>query len=331
MREKSPGLVAALAYNGLNAFEFGIAVEAFGLPRPELESWYDFVVVAAEPGPFRALGGITVRATAGLERLKQARTIVVPGWRDYRVKPPEPLLEALRAAHRRGARFLSICSGAFVLAEAGLLDGRRATTHWYYTDAFRARFPKVRLEPDVLYVDEGEIITSAGSAAGIDACLHLIRCDFGVRIANHIARTLVVPPHREGGQAQYVETPVPHDGKHGLSELMNWARERLHRPLTITQLAKQAAMSERTLLRRFQEAVGMTPKEWLQQERLQHAQLLLESTAISLDRVAESSGFRSIETFRSAFRRALKMTPARYRRLGKTNRLKAERPTARGR
>src|ERR1051325_964121 len=276
----SPGLVAALAYDGLNAFEFGIAVEAFGLPRPELPSWYDFVVVGIEPGPFRTIGGISLRATAGLERLRQAQTIVVPGWRDYREKPPQALLDALRAAHRRGARFLSICSGAFVLAEAGLLDNRRATTHWHYTATFRERFPKVRLEPDVLYVDENEIITSAGSAAGIDACLHLIRRDFGVRVANHIARTLVVPPHREGGQAQYVETPLPANPRRGLGEIMDWARERLHRPLSITQLAKRAAVSERTLLRRFIDSTGLTPKEWLHRERLHPAQLLLESSSL---------------------------------------------------
>jgi AraC family transcriptional regulator, transcriptional activator FtrA len=329
-RKRGPGLVAALAYDGLCAFEFGIAAEAFGLPRPKLGvPWYEFAVVAVEPGPLRTLGGMTVQANCGLERLTRARTIVLPGWRGIEAAAPPALLDALRKAHARGARFLSICSGAFVLAQAGLLDNRRATTHWAYARAFQQRFPRVRVEPDVLYVDEGNIITSAGSAAGIDACLHLIRRDFGVAVANRVARTLVMPPYREGGQAQYIEAPIPLAAAHSLSAVMDWARRRLHQPVSVAAIARRAAASERTLLRRFVQATGETPLTWLLRERLYRAQSLLESTNLSLDRVAEACGFRSVETFRAAFRRTTRTTPARYRKQFKASAAAAARPAHR--
>lgn len=311
---QAPGLVAVLVYDGLCAFEYGIAVEAFGLPRPEFAfPWYDFAVVAVEPGPIRMLGGMTASVSAGLDTLAQARTVVVPGWRDHQAPVPSALLAAVRHAASNGARFLSICSGAFVLAEAGLLDGKRATTHWRYREAFRARFPRVQLEPDVLYVDEGQVITSAGSAAGIDACLHLIRRDFGSKIANQVARRMVVPPHREGGQAQYVEAPLPANPGRGIGEAMDWARARLTAAISIPELANQAAMSERTFLRRFQAATGMAPKDWLIRERLYRSQALLESSPLSLSQIADACGISSLETYRAAFRRVFGVTPARYR------------------
>lgn len=309
-----PGLVAILAYDGLCTFEFGIAVEIFGLPRPEFDfPWYRHCIVGLDDGPMRAMGGIQVLADAGLERLAEARTIVIPGWRDRTEVPPERLLAALRGAHARGARLVSICSGVFVLAASGLLDGQRATTHWRYTDELAQRFPAIEVDPDVLYVDAGPLITSAGSAAGIDACLHLVARDFGTQVANTVARRLVMSPQRAGGQAQFIPAPVAQAPRNDLSALMQWARQHLHEPLEVSQLARRVAMSERTFLRRFSEATGMTPKAWLQHERLARARELLESTADGSERIAELCGYRSVESFRVAFRNAVGLPPSAYR------------------
>lgn len=309
-----PGLVAILAYDGLCTFEFGIAVEIFGLPRPEFDfPWYRHCIVGLDDGPMRAMGGIQVLADAGLERLAEARTIVIPGWRDRTEVPPERLLAALRGAHARGARLVSICSGVFVLAASGLLDGQRATTHWRYTDELAQRFPAIEVDPDVLYVDAGPLITSAGSAAGIDACLHLVARDFGTQVANTVARRLVMSPQRAGGQAQFIPAPVAQAPRNDLSGLMQWARQHLHEPLEVSQLARRVAMSERTFLRRFSEATGMAPKAWLQHERLARARELLESTADGSERIAELCGYRSVESFRVAFRNAVGLPPSAYR------------------
>lgn len=310
-----PGLVAVLAYDGLCTFEFGIAVEIFGLPRPEFDfPWYRFQVVSGDGPRVEAIGGIQVSVDAGLRALSRARTIVVPGWRDARERPPRALCQALRRASARGARCLSICSGVFVLAAAGLLTGRKATTHWRYLDLLGDLYPDVTLERDVLYVDEGNVLTSAGSAAGIDACIHLVRRDFGNRVANDVARRLVMPPHREGGQAQYVATPVPRHESRSLARLLTWARAHLHEPITLKDLAMKAHVSPRTLLRQFKDATGAAPMEWLQRERIRHAQGLLEDGSLPLSRVAEACGFRSNETFRASFRRALGVSPSRYAR-----------------
>ena len=309
-----PGLVAILAYDGLCTFEFGIAVEIFGLPRPEFDfPWYRHCIVGLDNGPMRAMGGIQILAEAGLERLAEARTIVIPGWRDRTEVPPEPLLSALRDAHGCGARLVSICSGVFVLAASGLLDGRRATTHWRYAEELARRFPAVEVDPDVLYVDAGSLISSAGSAAGIDACLHLVARDFGTRVANSVARRLVMSPQRAGGQAQFIPAPVARAPRSDLSTLMQWARQHLHEPLEVSQLAHRVAMSERTFLRRFSEATGMTPKAWLQHERLARARELLESGTDGSERIAELCGFRSVESFRVAFRNAVGLPPSAYR------------------
>ena len=310
----TPGLVAALAYDGLCTFEFGIAVEVFGLPRPEFDfPWYEFAVVSAEGRRSRAMGGIVVQASAGLDVLDTARTIIVPGWRDHTERPPERLLRAIARASQRGARCLSICSGVFVLAAAGLLTGKRATTHWRYIPELKQFYPDIQVEEDVLYVDEGKVITSAGSAAGIDACLHLIRRDFGSKVANMVARRLVMPPHRDGGQAQYVVAPVQERPGRTISATMDWARRRLAEPLTIGVLAEQAAMSERTFLRRFQESMAMSPVEWLQRERMFRARELLEASHAPLGAVAELCGYQSLETFRAAFKRIVGTAPAAYR------------------
>src|ERR1700720_2543629 len=209
MRSCDHRRVATLLYDGLSIFEFGIVVEIFGLPRPELEvDWYKFETCSHQRGPLRTTGGVHVQARRGLRTLQQAGTIVISGWKRTSEPPPESLLKALRSAHARGARLVSICSGAFVLAATGLLDGKRATTHWRYAEELASRFPKILVDPGVLYVDEGSILTSAGSAAGIDLCLHIVRCDYGAEIANRVARRLVMPPHRDGGQAQYVQNTV---------------------------------------------------------------------------------------------------------------------------
>lgn len=311
---KDPGLVAVVTYDGLCTFEFGIAVEVFGLARPEFDfPWYRFAVVAAEGRRTAALGGINVEATHGLDALAKARTIIIPGWRNNNERPPEALLSALRRAARRKTRFLSICSGVFVLAAAGLLQGRRATTHWRHTPDLARLHPDIRIEHDVLYVDEGNVITSSGSAAGIDACLHLVRRDFGAKVANAVARRLVVPPHREGGQAQYVAAPLPMRPGRGMGRVLDWARARLDQDIGMGDLAAEAAMSERTFLRHFAATVGVTPKAWLQRERLVRAQELLEEAQLALPDVSLACGFRSLETFRAAFKRQVGVAPATYR------------------
>ena len=309
-----PGLVATLAYDGLCTFEFGIAIEIFALSRPEFEfAWYRHSVVAVDPGPMRALGGFAVTADAAYEALREADTIIIPGWRNRDEPPPQTLLDELRKAHARGARLLSICSGVFVLAFAGLLDGKRATTHWRYCDELARRFPEIEVDSAVLYVDNGQIITSAGSAAGIDACLHLVERDFGAHISNVVARRLVMAPLRAGGQAQFIPEPVAQTPRHDLAAVLDWAREHLSEPLTIREMAAKALMSERTFLRRFSEATGMTPKSWLQHSRMAQARSLLESSALNTEQIAERCGFASVESFRVAFRKVVGLAPSFYR------------------
>lgn len=314
LNDFNPGLVALISYEGLCTFEFGIAVEIFSLPRPEFDfPWYKFKVVAAEGLKVRAAGGITIEADAGLEALAEAQTIIIPGWRGKDERPSKDLLDALVGAAENGARFLTICSGVFVLAQAGLLDGKQATTHWQYIPHLKEQYPQIEVVEDVLYVDEGRVITSAGSAAGIDASLHLIRKDFGSKITNSVARRLVMPPHREGGQSQYVVAPVSKAPGRTISEVMDWGRQRMAEPLGLSDLAGQANMSERTFLRRFQDAVGLSPVAWLQRERMYRAQGLLENSTNSLADIADQCGYRSLETFRVAFKRLVGTSPAAYR------------------
>jgi AraC family transcriptional activator FtrA len=307
--------VVALAYDGLCTFEFGIVVEAFGLRRPELTvPWYRFTACSLERRPLRATGGVTMRAGAGLEVLSRADTIVIPGWRDPDEPPPDALLSALRRAHRRGARFVSICSGVFVLAAAGLLDGRRATTHWRDAKRLAARYPRIHVEPDVLYVDEGRVLTSAGSAAGIDLCLHIIRSDFGADIANAVARRLVVPPHRDGGQSQYVSAGVQSGGGSQFARLIDWTQGNLHRTLTVDLLARQARMSARSFARHFRAEIGTTPHRWISHQRLLAAQRWLENTNVSVDRIAEEVGMQTAATLRHHFRSRFGTSPMQYRK-----------------
>lgn len=307
--------VVALVYDGLCTFEFGVAVEAFGLERPEMGAdWYKFFVASADPSPLRATGGVRILVDGGLNLLADAGTIVLPGWKgpDYNV--PQDVKAALQAAHARGARLISICSGAFALAGAGLLDGKRATTHWKYTEQFVTTYPCVKIERDVLYVDEGQILSSAGSAAGIDLCLHVIRKDFGAKAANMVARRLVVPPHRDGGQAQFVEQPVPRfDEGARLSPVLEHISARLADRHAVANLARAAGMSERTFTRRFLATTGMAPGRWILEARVRRAQELLETTQSPVSAVAESCGFSDPGALRRHFFARVGVTPAAYR------------------
>ncbi|USQ95750.1 transcriptional regulator FtrA [Caulobacter sp. RL271] len=306
--------VVALVYDGLRTFEFGSAVELFGLPRPEMgPNWYTFATAAIEQGPLRGLGGVQVIADGGLDLVEQAGTIIVAGWRGADKPVPQPVIEALQKAHASGARVMSICSGVFVLAAAGLLKGRRATTHWHDVDTLRVRYPDIDVVPDVLYVDEGDILTSAGSAAGLDLGLHLIRRDFGPRAANIVARRLVVPPHRDGGQAQLIQEPVPDALESSrLSPILDRMRANLGREHTVKALAEAAGMSSRTFLRRFEAATGTTPARWLLAERLARARDLLETTPAGVEQIAHAVGFRAA-ALRRHFRARFATTPRVYR------------------
>lgn len=307
--------VALVAYDRLRTFEFGTAIEIFGLPRPDLhDPWYALRVCAAEPGRIRAAGGLTVGGLPGLRMLGRAGTIVIPGWRDPAETPPRELLDALVRAHRRGARVVSVCTGAFVLAAAGLLDGRRATTHWMHSGTLAERYPRIRVTPDVLFVDEGDVITSAGSAAGIDACLHLVRKDFGADVASHVARRLVVPPLREGGQSQYAVPGSRPESSAPLGAVLEWALQHLAEPLPVERLAAAASMSPRTFARRFRATTGTTPHRWLTHQRVVAAQRLLETTRLGVDEVARAVGLVSAVNLRQHFARELRVSPSAYRR-----------------
>jgi AraC family transcriptional regulator, transcriptional activator FtrA len=306
--------VVALAYDRLCTFEFGCAVELFALPRPELPvKWYEFAVCAAERAPLRAAGGIELRVRHSLRLLDSADTIVIPGWRDPAETPSPALCAKLRAALARGARLCSICSGVFVLAAAGVLDGRRATTHWRYAAQLAARYPRILVEPNALYVDEGQVLTSAGSAAGLDMLLHLVRRDFGAKIANQVAQRLVLAPHREGDQAQFVPRPLAADGRGRLARLLDFVRAHPALPHTLTSLAARAAMSTRTLQREFAASTGLAPHRWLVAERIERAKELLETTRLSAESIAARVGLGSAESLRHHFRLRVGTTPQQYR------------------
>lgn len=306
--------VVAVAYDGLCAFEFGVATELFGLDRPELDiDWYDFSVVSIDEGPLRTLGGVTLSAPTDLGQIVEAGTIVLPGWRDPSEVPPQRLVDALVAAHADGARIMSICSGVFVLAATGLLDGQAATTHWRYTDQLQSMYPGVDAQPAVLYVDNGQTMTSAGSAAGLDLGLHLIRRDFGAAVANQVARRLVISPQRDGGQAQFITTPTVVQAAPDLARTLEWAVKNLGDALTVTKLADHAAMSGRTFARRFVSEVGQSPHAWLTRQRVLRAQEMLETTSLSIDVIAAECGLGSAANLRNHFEREMRTTPSGYR------------------
>lgn len=307
-------LAVALLYDGLCTFEFGIVAEVFGLYRPEMgPGWYRFSSAAIEPGPLRAHGGFTLTPDEGPEAIDQADIIVVPGWKGADVPVPDALCARLRAAHARGARLVSICSGAFVLAATGLLDGATLSTHWRYAEALRRRFPAVTVDAASLYREHDGVFTSAGSAAGIDLLIEIVRRDFGAEAANSVARRLVVPAHRSGGQAQFLERPVPARPTGEVAPLLDRMRETIAGDWTTEAMAEACRMSLRTFLRRFQEATGMSPGDWLISERVEAAKSLLSSDDLAIEGVAAAVGFGSAHALRHHFRRKVGLTPTEYR------------------
>lgn len=308
-----PRDVAVLVYEGLHLFEFGCVHEVMAADRLNLgDDWYR-VRLCSLDGPRVRTNGFVYEAAHDLDTVLEVGTIIIPGWPTSR-DPPEDLLKVLRAAYRNGARLAAICSGAFVLAAAGLLDGKRATTHWAFASMFAERFPQVRLDPEVLYIEDDRTITSAGSAAGIDMLLDMVRGDFGSQICNSLARRLVIPPHRSGSQLQFIERPVPQVRDNGLMGLMTWIRENAREEHSISDIAKRGGMSTRTLFRRFRDVVGMTPQDFIIHERLAVARSLLERDQLPLIRIAEGVGFHSLDTFRHHFKRVVGQTPTEYRR-----------------
>jgi AraC family transcriptional activator FtrA len=279
------------------------------------DNWYRFAVASVDDGELRATGGIRMVTDGDLSLLEQADLIIVPGWRGVESPVPQALCEALQQAYQRGCHLLSICSGVFVLAATGLLNGQRATTHWRYTQTLKTRFPQVQVVEDVLYQDEGQLLTSAGSAAGIDLCLHVVRRDYGMEAANQVARRLVIPPHRDGSQTQQLSRPVAQlRESQRLGQLFDYLHQHLTLGHTVSSLARRVDMSQRTFLRRFQEATGTTPARWLLNERLTRAKEFLENSRLSIDRIAEQTGFGNTATLRHHFRQHFSLSPAQYRK-----------------
>jgi AraC family transcriptional regulator, transcriptional activator FtrA len=304
--------VALAVTDGTPLFELAAACEVFGIDRGLANPWYTFAICGddgAEVG-----GWLSADIGCGLDALPEADTVIVPSCRDATAPLSPTLVAAVRAAHDAGSRVASLCTGAFVLAEAGLLDGRRATTHWAHTALMRERYPAVRVDPDVLYVDEGDVLTSAGKAAGMDLCLHLVRLDHGTAVANALARNLVVPPHRPGGQAQFIPAPVAHGRDHALGDVMPWALARLDQPTTVRDLARQAGMSPRNLARHFTAVTGMSPLRWLHTQRIRRAQELLETSALTVEQIAARTGMGTATTLRRHFSQQLAVPPETYRR-----------------
>ncbi|WFE44204.1 helix-turn-helix domain-containing protein [Verrucosispora sp. WMMD1129] len=308
----APHSVAIAATDGMLHFELALACEVFGsAPDAVPGPWYNAQVCGTRPVH---VGRFLLKPDHGLDRLAAADTMIVPALVDVEKEPPGELVEAVRTAYESGARVVSLCTGVFVLAAAGLLDGRRATTHWAHTRELAARYPRVTVDPDVLYVDNGRVLTSAGKAAAMDLCLHLVRRDHGPAIANVVARRLVVPPHRAGGQAQFVSTPVPARDGRPLTELLPWVMRRLDQPLTVEDLARQASLSSRQLTRQFRSVTGTTPLQWLLTQRIRRAQELLESTDDSIDTIASAAGMGTATTLRRHFHRVIGVPPDTYRR-----------------
>lgn len=306
--------VAVLALPDVVPFDLVIPDFVFGDTKPHGGvAYYRMIMCGVAPGLVPMVRGIPVGVAHGVDALDEADTIVIPGRSPADSPVPEEVVEKLRAAADRGARLVSICTGSFVLAAAGLLDGRRATTHWAHAESLSRKYPRVSVDPRVLYVEDGSILTSAGMAAGIDLCLHVVRKDHGAQVANAIARRMVVAPHRTGGQAQFIEQPVPVTRDESLQRTQAWALERLHRPLTVEQLAREANMSPRHFARRFQSELGIAPLRWLLGERVRLAQRLLEQTDLSVQRIAERAGFGSAVSLRRHFMREVGTTPLDYR------------------
>ncbi|MCZ4273876.1 helix-turn-helix domain-containing protein [Maritalea porphyrae] len=308
-----PKQVVILAYDQLCTFEFGLSVEIFATPRPEIENWYTCKTIAVEEGPLQAAGGLVVQCDSHIKDIGTADLIIIPGWPTNK-KPSDELLVQMLTAHHRGATFMAICSGAFLLAELGLTQDKTITTHWRYIEALKARAPTALVEENVLYCTDNKILSSAGSAAGIDLALHVIRQDFGTNVANIIAQRLVLPAHREGGQRQFVPRPVAQPSKGPLAQLLDHVRTTLDLNWSIKSMAAHAVMSERTLIRRFAQTTGQSPAQWLTTERIYFARELLEKADLSIEHIAARSGFKTPETLRHHFRNKLKISPSDYRR-----------------
>ncbi len=308
--------IAVVVYPGFTPFELGVVCEVFGEDRwvASGDPWYQLFICGDGSGPVTSDAGFQILVPYGLDVLARVETIVVsPTYRPDEVS--EDVFEALRVAHARGTRILSLCGGAFVLAEAGLLNGRRAATHWAECDELASRYPSLSVEPGVLYVDEGDILTGAGSAASIDLCLHVVRQDYGSEVATQLARQLVVPPQRDGGQAQYIHAPMPErNGSDPFAETMTWLQEHLNEPVSVDDLAIRSAMSPRTFARQFLASAGTTPYQWLVRQRVHLAQRLLETTDLSIESVAEHSGFCTAANLRKHFNRIMHTNPQAYRR-----------------
>jgi transcriptional regulator GlxA family with amidase domain len=307
--------IAVVLIDGMAPFEFGVVCEVFGIDRTEEGvPAFDFRVCGERPGePLQANVGVQVTPQHGLDALADADLVALPA-ATIRDDYPPAVLEAVRAAHARGATLLTVCSGAFLLGATGLLDGRRCTTHWRHADHLARRFPSVVVDPDVLFVDDGDIITSAGTAAGIDACLHLVRRELGSAVANVIARRMVVPPQRDGGQRQYVQMPVPECRADGLDPVLTWMLDNLAEDHSVASLAARAQMSERTFARRFVAETGTTPHRWLSTQRVLHARRLLEETQLGLETIARQCGFGTSALLRHHFHRVVGVAPNDYRR-----------------
>ncbi len=306
--------IAIVAFDRISPFHLSAPCVVFGDPHPGVPP-FEFAVCAPQPGRLATTSGFSIVVEHGLDKLLTADTVIVPSWRDPAEQAPAALLAALVAAHARGARIVGLCLGAYVLAQAGLLDGRAATTHWAYAEDFARRHPGVRLQPDVLYLEDGNVLTSAGTAAAIDCCLYMLRQQLGGEIANSVARRLVVPPHRQGGQAQFIAQPLPANATDTrLSGLLDWVRAHLDQVLTLDTLAERAMMSRRTFTRRFHQLTGSTVGEWLLGERLALAQRLLESTQHPVETIASLSGFGSPVSLRLHFRSTFGVSPSAWRR-----------------
>jgi transcriptional regulator GlxA family with amidase domain len=309
----SSPVIAVVAFDLISPFHLSVPCVVFGDAQPGLPA-FDLRVCTADGSTVRTTAGFTVGVQHGLDAVAEADTVIVPSWRDVGERPPQALLDALTAAQGRGVQIVGLCLGAYVLAEAGLLDGRRATTHWAYAQDFAQRYPRVQVDHDVLYIEDGNVMTSAGTAAGLDCCLHLIRRRYGAEPANRVARRLVVPPHRQGGQAQFVEQPMPATARDSrLATVLDWVRSHLDQPHTLDSLAETALMSRRTFTRQFRQLTGTTVGDWLQGERLAFSQRLLESSQHPVETIAAMAGFGSPESLRLHFRRAFGVSPTAWR------------------
>jgi len=314
MTQKKPPVVALILYADFSPFHFSVPYLVFSAEQPE-GPLFDLQIVSSGARTLRAERALTVHPDGGLELAETADILVVPGWHDLNARPGDDLVAVMLRAHARGAYVVGLCYGAYPLAYAGLLDGKRASTHWMAEQDFCQRFPRIKLDMNALYVDEDKLITSAGTGAGLDCCLYLVREYYGARVANKVARTMVIPPHREGGQAQFIEQPIAASTQDAqLNILLDYLRNNLDQTHSIDELAKRIAVSRRTFTRHFSKATGMTLVDWLVNERLRLTRELLETTSLSIDRIAGIAGFQTPTSFRQHFKKRFQVSPSDWRK-----------------